>query len=78
VERIQEVVVKDPSPSDFASLNPSVDEELEEQQQPLLSLSNPSLIAGYTPEEIAEQAERCKDNAWVKANDSPKAQRDSS
>ena len=33
------------------------------------------LVAGYTPEEIAAKAEECKDNGWVKANDSPSARK---
>lgn len=32
-------------------------------------------IAGYTEEQIAAQAERCKDNSWVRANDSPQARK---
>jgi hypothetical protein len=32
-------------------------------------------IAGYTEDQIIRQAERCKDNPWVKANDSPVARK---
>jgi hypothetical protein len=35
--------------------------------------SENQLVAGYTQEQIATQAEHCKDNPWVKKNDNPKA-----
>ena len=54
--------------------------EVGEQQQPS-SLSSqtpqvnsePQLVAGYTAEQIAKHADACRMNAWVHANDSPKA-----
>jgi hypothetical protein len=38
-------------------------------------METPSLVAGYTPEQIASHAEACKLNPWVHANDSPNARK---
>jgi len=52
---------------------PSVDQVVAAIPNPSGKETKTGLVAGYTQEQIAAQAEACKLNPWVHANDSPKA-----